>query len=66
MKSKSKQLKQVFDAKDNGPASAIEMQDEDNSHEEEMALASPMRGSKSQNYWMSEDKRVALPEASKS
>ena len=49
VKSKSKQLKQVFDAKDNGSASAIEMQDEDNFHEEEMALASPMRGSGARN-----------------
>ena len=41
VKSKSKQVI------DKGPASSIEMQDKDDSHEEEAALASPIKGSES-------------------
>jgi hypothetical protein len=44
VKSKSKN---VLDSKDNGPEAAIEMQEEDDSHEEAAALASPVKGSES-------------------
>ena len=42
VKSKSKQVI------DKGPASSVELQDEDDSHEKEAALASPIKGSESQ------------------